>query len=208
MSSWLGANRTIFDRLVGVAVQFCDDNAKSSCYTLVESTPEWWWYSAPVSTDRSVVILMTDGDLVRLHDVDTLPNWQKALNRTKLTKGRFNCCSVCWGPRIFSSVSQRIMKITGDSKPWLAVGDAALWVDPISGNGVIRALRMAQEAAATTLAVLNDNKEAISEYEAQRNVECTKFLIERAMYYDMEERWPDATFWKRRASKLRQFMDS
>ena len=141
MARWLGAQRIIFDLLVGVAAQFYDEKAGSNCYTLVETTPDGWWYSAPVSHDRSVAMLMTDGDLVRLHAMDVLTNWQEVLRQTKLTEARLKGSSLLWGPRIFSAKSQRLMKDPADSKPWLAVGDAALSVDPISGGGVIRALR-------------------------------------------------------------------
>lgn len=204
MASWLDAQTTKFDRLVGVAAEFYDENARSNCYTLVEAAPDGWWYCAPVSSDCSVTILMTDGDVVRAQNLDILTNWQKALCQVKLIQARIKGCGVRWGPRIFSAVSQRLLKAPADSKPWLAVGDAALSVDPISGSGVIRALRSAREAAAAALAVLNGNTEAIANYETQRNAECTKYLIERATYYGMEERWPETIFWKRRAIALRQ----
>jgi flavin-dependent dehydrogenase len=207
MAGWLGAHRAIFDRLVGVAVQFCDDNALSNCYTLVETTTDGWWYSAPVCHNRSVAILMTDGDIIRSNNMDLLTNWQKALQRAKLTDARIKGCNLCWGPRVFSAVSQRLMKDPADSKPWLAVGDAALSVDPITGSGVIRALRMANEAAMAALAVLNGDPEAMAKYEAQRNAECTKYLIERLMYYGMEERWLESTFWKRRDIAHKQLMN-
>lgn len=202
--SWLGAQRILFDRLVGVAAQFYDEEAYSNCYTLVEASQTGWWYSAPVSRDHSVAILMTDGDLVRMQGTYLLANWQKALNRMKLTEKRLHGCSTQWGPRIFSAVSQRQLKGHSDSKPWLSVGDAALSVDPISGSGVIRALRTAREAAAAALAALNGDSEALVNYEIQRNAECTEYLIKRTLYYDMEKRWPDAPFWKRRAIKSMQ----
>ena len=147
MASWLGAQTTKFDRLVGAAAQFYDDNVHSNCYTLVEAAPDGWWYCAPVSSDCSVAMLMTDGDVVRAQNLDTLTNWQKALRQVKLIQARIKGCGVRWGPRIFSAVSQRLLKDPADSRPWLAVGDAALSVDPISGSGVIRALRSAREAA-------------------------------------------------------------
>jgi flavin-dependent dehydrogenase len=82
---------------------------------------------------------------------------------------------------------------------WLAVGDAALAVDPVSGSGVIRALRTARAAAETVLAVLAGDRAAIEDYEADRNKECTTYLIERLSYYGAESRWPSAPFWQRRA---------
>lgn len=202
MRGWLGAKRIGFDRLVGVAVQFYDENACSNCYTLVETTPDGWWYSAPVSHQHSVAMMMTDGDLARSKNMDMLTNWQKELQLVRLTKNRINGSKVRWGPRIFSAISQRLMKDPTDSKPWLAVGDSALSVDPASGSGVVRALRMASEAATTILAFFNGDIDLMAQYEAKRNVECTNYLIERIGYYGMEKRWPEATFWKRRSMAL------
>jgi len=197
-----GARYAIFDQLVGIAAQFDDSVADENCYTLVEATPDGWWYSAPVARDRSVTMLMTDGDLARAQNTKALGQWRAALQRTTLTGKRINGGKLRWGPRIFSAVSHRLVRGTRDKAPWLAVGDAALAVDPISGSGVIRALRTAQAAASTVLAVLSGKSEAISGYEADRNQECTGYLLERAEYYSIEQRWPSAPFWQRRAAAI------
>ena len=202
----LKAQKIVFDRLVGIAAQFNDDEASTHCYTLVESTQQGWWYSAPVSSDRSVVMLITDGDLVGRRQMKLLHEWQEALGETTKISCRFKDRSMRWGPKTFSAVSQRTIRERGDHEPWLSVGDASLSVDPISGSGVIRALRTADDAASATLAVLNGDREAIDRYEADRNLECTKYLFELGAYYGIEERWPDAIFWRRRSFALKQYM--
>ena len=73
---------------------------------------------------------------------------------------------------MFSAVSQRLRR-PDRSSPWLAVGEASLAVDPVSGSGVVRALRSARAGAETALAILDGRAHAIAEYEADRDVECT-----------------------------------
>lgn len=192
------ARYAIFDRLVGVAAQFDDALAKTHCYTLVEATADGWWYSAPLTPDRSVAMFMTDGDLPIARNIRALPRWRAAVQRTTLMGERVGAGRLRCGPRIINAVSQRLVRASHDHARWLAVGDAALSVDPISGSGVLNALRMAEAAASTVVAVLSGVGEAIASYEAERDNECTEYLIKRAAYYGMEERWPDTPFWQRR----------
>jgi flavin-dependent dehydrogenase len=197
------ARHAVFDRLVGIAAQNRDAQAGSHCYTLVETTPDGWWYAAPVAHDRSVAMLMTDGDLARSHGQVTLPLWRGALQRAALTTARIGTIDLHWGPRIFSAVSQRLLRAE-QTQRWLAVGDAALAVDPISGSGVVRALRTAAAAASTVLASLTGDSSAIAAYENARNAECSQYLHERIGYYAAEQRWRDAPFWQRRLDALQR----
>jgi flavin-dependent dehydrogenase len=190
----LGAKSLAFDRLVGVAAQFENVRAGKRCYTLVETTPDGWWYSAPVGSDRSVVMLMTDGDL--------LPLWSEALGRAGLTNASVAGCELKWGPRVFSAVSRRLQRTDRCHKRWLAVGDAALAVDPISGSGVVHALQTAKAAAATVLSCLYGDESAIASYEADRDQECTEYLFKRIGYYGLERRWPNSPFWQRRLAAI------
>jgi len=83
------------------------------------------------------------------------------------------------------------------------VGDAALAVDPTSGSGVVRALRTAWAAAEAAFAVLETGSaDAIVRYEAERDLEYTHYLEERALYYSLERRWPDQPFWARRGATI------
>jgi 2-polyprenyl-6-methoxyphenol hydroxylase-like FAD-dependent oxidoreductase len=83
----------------------------------------------------------------------------------------------------------RLLRAPGDRTRWLAVGDAALAVDPISGSGVVRALRTAVAAAGAARPALDGARDSLAAYDDDRNRECTAYLVERASYYAME-RWP------------------
>ena len=68
---------------------------------------------------------------------------------------------------------------------------------------MLRALRTARAGADTIVEWLaNPASDAIARYEAERDLDCTSYLEERAAYYALEERWPDQPFWARRAAAV------
>ncbi|MGB5081593.1 MAG: tryptophan 7-halogenase [Burkholderiales bacterium] len=82
---------------------------------------------------------------------------------------------------------------------WLAVGDAALTIDPLSGDGVMRAMAMAGLAARSVVATLSGRSK--SEVEAYQDAVGTCFRQYRnseAYFYERERRWPQAPFWRER----------
>jgi len=193
-----GAGRVVFDRLVGVASLFAGIDAAER-YVMVETTPEGWWYSAPIPGAGLMVMAMTDSDICGHSRLATDVEWSARLDASRATKSRIGSSRRLWVPRVFSAASHRLIR--GEwQRRWLAVGDAALAVDPISGSGVVRALRTARAGAEAALELLaGANFEVIRAYETDRDRECTTYLDERAMYYGFERRWSASPFWSRRA---------
>src|SRR4029077_3247030 len=104
--------------------------------------------------------------------------------------------------RLYSAVSQRLLRTVSTGGEWLGWGDAALAVDPVSGSGIIRALRSARDAEETVMELLSGDRGATARYEKRRNTECTEYLLERASYYAAEQRWAEYPFWERRSGVL------
>ena len=201
LARWAGAKRLLFDRLVGIATEFHGIDVAHAGYVMVEAARYGWWYTAPIPGDRMVAMLMTDSDLSRGEGLAAEAGWYASLRDTTATWGRLAGGAPAWGPRLFAAVSQRLCR-NGPSPQWLAVGDAALAVDPITGSGVVRALRSAKAAVPVVLALLaNETPLTIDAHERERDLECTAYLQERAWYYGMEQRWRNAAFWRRRASE-------
>jgi len=201
LAPWVSARRFVFDRLIAVTTLFRGINVSKEGFILVETSPDGWWYSAPLSEDRMMVMLMTDSDLCGRAKLATASAWSRRLCAASATTTRVTHAAPLWKPRVFSAISQRLYR-SEHRAPWLAVGDAALAVDPISGSGVVRALRTAAAGAEAALAVLeNGATDAIEAFESDRDQECTAYLQERALYYDLEQRWCLDPFWQRRMSK-------
>lgn len=194
----LGAGSIVFDRLVGITVQTAGIESSLACYLSIESTRDGWWYAAPMPENQTVAVLFTDADLCGRSNMATAVEWWGRLNATSTTRSRVLDPSPHQTPRVFSAISQRTRRNESQAR-WLTVGDAALAVDPISGSGVVRAFRTAKAGTETALALLDGTTgDVLADYEAERDRECALYLEERAIYYGLERRWPDAPFWARR----------
>jgi flavin-dependent dehydrogenase len=205
----LGAKRMLFDRLVGIASHWAGVDPVEQSHLLVEATPDGWWYSAPLpgsaqgEAGAMITMLMTDADLCGRLRLGGADRWQAVLHSTQATHERLGSARRVSAPQVHCAHSQRLRRdVASDTGPWLAVGDAALSVDPVSGSGVVRALRTARAAADTVHGLLADPhawRDAVAAYESARDDECTSFLVERARYYAAEQRF-DSPFWQRRAA--------
>ena len=194
----LGARRMVFDRLVGVGLRW-DNAAPDQQYVLVEAHADGWWYSAPVPHGGMITMLMTDVDVCRSARLRHDPAWQTALRGTRATVGRLAGARSNVPIRVQPAASIRIRRT--DALPWLAVGDAALAVDPITGSGVVRALRTAAAAAHTIGRLLDtapgNHAGILHSYEHARDLECDEYLRTRAGYYSVVDAH-DTVFWRRR----------
>lgn len=192
----LGGRRDMLDRLVGVAAHFSAPPSPGG-FTLVEAVEDGWWYSAPIPGDRLVVIFMSDSDLLRPRQAPQLAPWLVRLRQTHHTADRCRGGEPIWGPCVFSAASHRL-RVIESTAPWLAVGDAALGVDPLSSSGISRALKSAQRAASVIDRWLDGDNAAHVHYETELDEEYAEYRRLKGEYYAMETRWPDAPFWKRR----------
>lgn len=196
----LGAQRVVLDRLVALAVTV-DVPGEQPSHLLVETCPDGWWYSAPVPSGQTVTMLMTDADLSRSERLTDGGVWWSRLEGTAATAARLAGAGTRPPPRAWSAASHRLVR--QDALAWLAVGDAALAVDPVSGSGMVRALRTAAAAADAVQGCFaegarhEDAEGPVARYERARDGECSDYLVERAGYYAAEDRWP-TPFWRRR----------
>jgi flavin-dependent dehydrogenase len=205
----LGATRVVYDRLVGVALAFSPVRGDARGHLLVETAEPGWWYSAPLpdatdepGRDTMMLMLMTDADLCAQQGLARRDGWQQALRATRLTHARVNGAAPCGKPQVHLAHSQRLAHRDAEPQqgPWLAVGDAALAVDPVSGSGVPRSLANACLAAVSAFEMLDKPRRARDvrdAYDLAVERDCNLYLHERAAYYDIERRW-QSPFWQRR----------
>lgn len=208
----LGATRIAFDRLVGVAAALRLPDHDARQHLRVEATASGWWYFAPLpegavaQPDAVLAMLMTDADLCADAQLQRPEPWLAQLRETAFGRALVRANDAIPALRTHGAGSHRMRRDPASLQAslqarWLAVGDAALAVDPISGSGVPRALRSAEAAVSTVLALL-DGGASVAAHERACDVECTRYLFERAAYYAREDRWPEAPFWRRRIPAL------
>jgi flavin-dependent dehydrogenase len=194
----LGASRRSCDHLIGVVAFFTPDllDHASSHATLVEAVKEGWWYSALLPDRRIVVAYMTDADIYAQRSKKSHYFWRKELQETQHTKLRLHGWTPACVPRVVSANSSRLDRVAG--KNWLAIGDAAMSFDPLSSQGVYKALEAGLKGAEAIRDRISGNAEAFLKYAGQLEEHFDRYLAARAYYYGQERRWPDSLFWKRR----------
>lgn len=198
----LGSRREVFDRQVAISARWHRIAPESDPgVLLIEPVAEGWWYTAPLPGGGLVGMLFTDVDLCRRDRLVDSPVWRTALARAARSNARSGGSHPAQPPQVHPTAAGRLMRGT-DDRPWFAVGDATLSVDPLSGSGVRRALEMADRAVPTALAVLDNPDEteaAVAAYEAESDRECTRQLEERLRVYGECDRFA-SEYWSRRRS--------
>lgn len=194
-----GVKRMIIDRLIAVVAFFSGTQERSAChFTLIEASAGGWWYSALLPDSRIVAAYMTDADLDVANQLRFPWRWQDQLNRTTHTRARVQRRSLDSELRIFAANTSRVERFTGSN--WLAVGDAAITFDPLSSQGVYKALLSGLRAARSINAHFSGVNSALLDYTASLEDEFKNYLKTRSYYYQREVRWPASVFWQRRAS--------
>jgi flavin-dependent dehydrogenase len=169
----LGARARVFDRLVGLTALIPrNQNAAFDHAMVLESTPNGWWYAAPVPRGH-VLAFFTDADLV--------PHGLVRSFRRVAANSAFAQAEPGQG--------------------WLAVGDASAAHDPLCGWGVCRAISngiLAADAIAHYLRHADACR--VELYLRHTRAQFEQYLIGLMQHYAYEQRWPALPFWQRRTS--------
>jgi 2-polyprenyl-6-methoxyphenol hydroxylase-like FAD-dependent oxidoreductase len=197
-----GAQKILFDRLQGAFVFFGfeGNEVPTDSYTLVEAWEEGWWYSALLPDSSLVVGCMSDANILKKHGLKSLPQWLSCVRRAKHTYQRLEAATHRTQPRIYVAQSQRLERITGDR--WLAVGDAATTFDPLSSQGISKALRSGILASYAISDYFRGVRSGLEKYEALVTEEFEEYLGTRIDYYRRERRWPESPFWRHRHGNI------
>ncbi|MCY1423039.1 hypothetical protein D9M71_387440 [compost metagenome] len=99
-----------------------------------------------------------------------------------------------------SSTAILSQQACGDN--WIRVGDAAMAVDPLSGNGIFQSLSSALQAPAVINTLLHQpQRAALAQQFHQQRVEQLFWRFARTGrdFYAQEQQWPNSPFWQARS---------
>ena len=192
-----GARPATWDRLVSFARFFADEGGDPR--TVVEACEGGWWYTAGLPRGQRVVACLTDADLARRRRLHDVARWSAELAETTHVAARVGR-AVPTGPLIARATESRQLEPAA-GPGWLAVGDAAAMFDPLSSQGITKAMRSGVFAAyAIADALLRRDDGGLARYRRFVRGELEGYRAARARYYSLEQRWPTSEFWQRRQS--------
>jgi flavin-dependent dehydrogenase len=194
-----GSRPICSDRLAGSFMLFeanKNDDKDRSRDTLIEAAEHGWWYSAEVPNDKVVVGWISDTDLIRKMRLKSCESWNELLAQSKHTRQHLSGAVTKGTPMIFAAHSQILNTMSG--RGWVAAGDAAMTFDPLSSQGITKALRSGKMASFVAADFLLRGAETHQRYEQLVRAEYAEYDKVKRGYYLEEQRWPSAEFWQRR----------
>lgn len=192
-----GARAVALDHLTGFA-RFFTIASGSEPGTLIEAFSDGWWYTA-INGNNRVVTCMTDKDIARRLGLRDEERWITLLSKTDWIRRSVDEADMHGSPIICAANSTRLEPVC--SNDWLAVGDAACAFDPLSSQGIVKALRggiFASYAIADWLC--KSEAGGLARYESFVRREFNTYRSVHAEYCCREQRWPDSSFWNRRSA--------
>ncbi|MCC6231557.1 MAG: tryptophan 7-halogenase, partial [Verrucomicrobiales bacterium] len=189
-----GARRLASDTLMGTLWWFQGEARAQAEGTLLESTPEGWWYSAHLPDARVVAGFLTDADL--------LPAWLREGDLATGLRGAPRTAVRLDGTRLQSGPTTRNASTTRTEPAadtgWLTAGDAAIALDPLSSLGIGHALLSGIEAARAAAVACLGQVEVFPAFAEAARLLFAQLRERQIALYRAERRWPEAPFWARR----------
>ncbi len=200
----LDARRVLDDTLVAFVAELQPSRAGDlDSRLIVEAAADGWWYSALTPSGARTVAFLGDRDLLDLRALRTGPGFAAHLASTDHLARRLAAhgYALSGRPRATSAASGRLEPCAGPG--WVAVGDAALALDPLSSQGIFHALYTGLRGGEAIADALDGDDAAVTAYRARVAAIRAGYLHNRVAAYASEPRWADQPFWRRRRSAVR-----
>lgn len=194
----LGASRLLHDLLTFVYGFFPPGSGgEAPSLTMLEAVPYGYWYAARLPEARLVIAVASDPEQLRDDALHRPGVWMERLLATKHIAKLLVPGAALEEPLTVSNApSARLDCPAGPG--WLAVGDAASSFDPLSSQGIHKALQDGLSAARAITAYFNGDGGALDEYVASVGERFDDYVRNRAHFYSTEGRFYEAPFWARR----------
>ena len=172
--------------------------------TLLEAYENGVVWSVPLHNGlRNVTVLVDWTQGRRIRELGLRDFYLSEMVRLSYVSKFLGAASLPVAPRVSDATLYTARQFAGER--FLLLGDAGLFIDPLSSEGVQTAMASALTGAVVINTILNRRAAAASALtfyrDAQNNAYSTHYR-QSAEYYDQERRWPDSIFWRKRSGLL------
>jgi flavin-dependent dehydrogenase len=172
------------------------ETAPPSSLTHLEAVEQGWWYGASLPDARLLLALYSDAASIKAGQFQKSAVWRALLAATRHTAALAEHAEHAeqadpptGGIASFPAPSYCLDQVSGQG--WLAIGDAASAYDPITAQGICKALANGWLAAEVLHA-----QSGLERYAQAVHAAYQDYLALRRHWYGLEQRWPHASFWK------------
>jgi flavin-dependent dehydrogenase len=171
-----------------------DKNPDST--TRIKSVENGWWYSAKLPDNSRVIAFYGLASTVSKM-VKTPSLFIEETNSSKLLEDTINQDDILEGVSARNAATSLAKEVIGDS--WIAIGDSALSLDPISSQGMFFALYSGIRGAETIASVMEDQNDLSEIRNAYKQKIESVFIANqnsRKHFYTSELRYPKNPYWQ------------
>jgi len=169
--------------------------------TLLETYADGLMWSVPLHNGlRNVTFLVDWQEGTRIRQAGLEQFYLATLQKVPYVSGFLQDARLVGPPRAFDASWYTASAFAGER--FLLVGDAGLFIDPLSSEGVHKAMASAITGAVVVNTILRRpamTRHAISFYEETQRATYDSHYRQSARYYQEEGRWIDHPFWQKRA---------
>jgi flavin-dependent dehydrogenase len=169
--------------------------------TLLETYAEGLVWSVPLHNGlRNVTFLIDWQRGARIRQTGLGQFYLSELQKVPYVSGFLQGAQLAWPASAFDASWYTASAFAGER--FLLVGDAGLFIDPLSSEGVHKAMASAISGAVVVNTILRRPtmaRHAISFYDESQYNTYDSHYRQSALYYREEGRWPDHPFWRRRS---------
>lgn len=197
----MGASRHFVDQLICVTAFFeLVGSADFSKLTMLEAVEHGWWYAAKLPDRRIAVAFASDPETIKRNALRRPEPWLHRLAETSHIAAELAGCRFVQDSQIACAAPSFLLDQAAGNG-WLAVGDAASTYDPISSQGIHKALADGARAGEVVAASLRGGDTDLGEYRSSIASRFQHYLASRNFFYGLERRWPRSPFWARRQAR-------
>lgn len=194
----LGIKRRRLDQQVAQIALLAPSDPTEDDYwgTSVEAVAEGWWYTTPLPGGQRVLAYLTDRDLMA-RTAERQRAWRNRLAETLHMQRLAGMTTHSALIKVFPADTSRRTRLYGQG--WVAVGDAAMTLDPLSSQGIVTGLLMGARVGKAIASVLGDGDTfPLKDWERDYRMLLEEHQSMRSFYASAEVRWPHSVFWGRR----------
>lgn len=196
------------DALVACCAVINIQHQDSDASVRIDAVEQGWLYSVRLDSTQRIVAFFTDADLIEIRQSNAAI--ARALCDAPVVSEVVPVHCLANPVRTMTVSAATVFRPTASGEDWMACGDAAQTVDPLSSLGIAHALADGLDAARATLRALQGDGDAFRQREQLRRRRFLEYLRHRLSYYSTERRWADRPFWVRRqdSDALPSFVNS
>lgn len=171
--------------------------------TFIEAYENGLVWSVPLHNGLRNVTLLIDWDIgARIRQAGLQAFYLAELRKISHVSQFLREASVAIPPRAFDATWHTARRFAAER--FLLVGDAGLFIDPLSSEGVHKAMASAITGVAIANTILQRPTMAAQAKQFYDESQCSTYEAhyqQSIVYYREETRWPHSPFWQRRAQQ-------